>query len=473
MREGLDQGLAITGVGVPDVDDLVGLRPTRLRDLLDGSEQRQRTRRDLREPALRDRDELLRELAQRVSAGAGLEALRRHVLAQLLALREIEAGGQRGGRGARVDVVEQAAHHRRERGDHLERAAIAAADLDELLEASLGEQRRQVQRPVLVGRALAAEPVAQAFSTTLGYNLHSRWSFKGHGTRDSLARTGGRFLIVTAIGLFVVGAVQLHYTRYVVTTNRVLYIKGVLKRTHQWIPWAKVTDLSMEQTIPDRIKNVGSVRIESANEDSQFRKMTNLTNPETMMRVLVYMVSQRQGSVPLPEDIHAILGVPGPDGITHLPRKDDEGGRGEEDDDVVSWGADDDGGGGDDDDGGGGAGGDGSGGGGSGGGGSGGGAGGGDDTVLLTRPRRSPPVTVEGPLAPGTVTVPRPGRGEESRPSRANPVQDVGAPRRRRPEPPATGRGEGSSPADSIGPSDDGARPDTPPPDPGRAALDD
>lgn len=280
-------------------------------------------------------------------------------------------------------------------------------------------------------------------------------------------------LAVTAIGLFVVGAVQLHYTRYVVTTNRIIYLKGVLKRTHQWIPWAKVTDLSMEQTIPDRIKNVGSVRIESANEDSQFRKMTNLTNPETMMRVLVYMVSQRQGSVPLPEDIHAILGVPGPDGITHLPRKDDEGGRGEEDDDVVSWGADDDGGGGDDENGGGGAGGDGSGGGGSSGGGSGGGAGGGDDTVLLTRPRRSPPVTVEGPLAPGTVTVPRPGRGEESRPSRANPVQDVGAPRRRRPEPPATGRGEGSSPADSIGPSDDGARPDTPPPDPGRAALDD
>ena len=280
-------------------------------------------------------------------------------------------------------------------------------------------------------------------------------------------------LAVTAIGLFVVGAVQLHYTRYVVTTNRIIYLKGVLKRTHQWIPWAKVTDLSMEQTIPDRIKNVGSVRIESANEDSQFRKMTNLTNPETMMRVLVYMVSQRQGSVPLPEDIHAILGVPGPDGITHLPRKDDEGGRGEEDDDVVSWGADDEGGGGDDDDGGGGAGGDGSGGGGSGGGGSGGGAGGGDDTVLLTRPRRSPPVTAEGPLAPGTVTVPRPARGEESRPSRANPVQDVGGPRRRRPEPPATGRGEGPPPGDSIGPSDDDDWPDDPPRDPGSVALDD
>ncbi len=272
---------------------------------------------------------------------------------------------------------------------------------------------------------------------------------------------------VTAIGLFVVGAVQLHYTRYVVTTNRVLYIKGVLNRTHQWIPWAKVTDMSMEQSIWDRIKNVGSVRIESANEDSQFRKMTNLTNPETMMRVLVYMVSQRQGSVPLPEDIHAILGVPGPDGITHLPQEDDEGGHGEQDDDVVGWGADGDDDDDDDDNGGGGAGGNG------GGDGGGGGAGGGDDTVLLTRPRRSPPVTAEGPLAPGTVTVPRPARGEESRPSRANPVQDVGGPRRRRPEPPATGRGEGPPPGDSIGPSDDDDWPDDPPRDPGSVALDD
>lgn len=241
----------------------------------------------------------------------------------------------------------------------------------------------------------------------------------------------------------------------------------MLNRTHQWIPWAKVTDMSMEQSIWDRIKNVGSVRIESANEDSQFRKMTNLTNPETMMRVLVYMVSQRQGSVPLPEDIHAILGVPGPDGITHLPQEDDEGGHGEQDDDVVGWGADGDDDDDDDDNGGGGAGGNG------GGDGGGGGAGGGDDTVLLTRPRRSPPVTAEGPLAPGTVTVPRPARGEESRPSRANPVQDVGGPRRRRPEPPATGRGEGPPPGDSIGPSDDDDWPDDPPRDPGSVALDD
>lgn len=33
----------------------------------------------------------------------------------------------------------------------------------------------------------------------VGYLVHSRWSFRGHGRRDNLARTGGRFVIVSLI----------------------------------------------------------------------------------------------------------------------------------------------------------------------------------------------------------------------------------------------------------------------------------
>jgi putative flippase GtrA len=35
----------------------------------------------------------------------------------------------------------------------------------------------------------------------LGYVMHSRISFAGHGDRDDLRRTGGRFLVVNLIGL--------------------------------------------------------------------------------------------------------------------------------------------------------------------------------------------------------------------------------------------------------------------------------
>jgi putative flippase GtrA len=33
----------------------------------------------------------------------------------------------------------------------------------------------------------------------VGYVIHSRWSFRGHGRRDNLARTGGRFFAVSLV----------------------------------------------------------------------------------------------------------------------------------------------------------------------------------------------------------------------------------------------------------------------------------
>ena len=37
-----------------------------------------------------------------------------------------------------------------------------------------------------------------AAAVLVGYVVHSRWSFRGHGRRDNLARTGGRFVAVVA-----------------------------------------------------------------------------------------------------------------------------------------------------------------------------------------------------------------------------------------------------------------------------------
>ncbi len=36
-------------------------------------------------------------------------------------------------------------------------------------------------------------------AVAVGYVVHSRWSFRGHGRRDSLARTGGRFVAVSLV----------------------------------------------------------------------------------------------------------------------------------------------------------------------------------------------------------------------------------------------------------------------------------
>jgi len=48
-----------------------------------------------------------------------------------------------------------------------------------------------------------AEQVANGLAfllmLALGYGLHSRWSFRGHGSKDSPARRGARFLIVNLV----------------------------------------------------------------------------------------------------------------------------------------------------------------------------------------------------------------------------------------------------------------------------------
>lgn len=40
-----------------------------------------------------------------------------------------------------------------------------------------------------------------AVAMLAGYVLHSRWSFRGHGERDNLTRTGSRFFIVSLVSL--------------------------------------------------------------------------------------------------------------------------------------------------------------------------------------------------------------------------------------------------------------------------------
>ncbi len=36
-----------------------------------------------------------------------------------------------------------------------------------------------------------------AAAVLVGYVVHSRWSFRGHGRRDNIARTGSRFVVVS------------------------------------------------------------------------------------------------------------------------------------------------------------------------------------------------------------------------------------------------------------------------------------
>jgi uncharacterized membrane protein YdbT with pleckstrin-like domain len=88
-----------------------------------------------------------------------------------------------------------------------------------------------------------------------------------------------------------------YYTRYVITTFRVMRVSGVLARHNAWIPWVKITDLSFHQSIAGRLFGYASIRIESANEDSGFRELRDLKDPVRFNRILVEMISAKQGAV--------------------------------------------------------------------------------------------------------------------------------------------------------------------------------
>lgn len=48
---------------------------------------------------------------------------------------------------------------------------------------------------------LIANLLAYAVAVTVGYVMHSRFSFRGHGRRDNVARTTSRFFIVSMVSL--------------------------------------------------------------------------------------------------------------------------------------------------------------------------------------------------------------------------------------------------------------------------------
>ena len=106
------------------------------------------------------------------------------------------------------------------------------------------------------------------------------------------------FLIADVLAVWLAArALQASYTRYVITTFRVMRVSGVLSRANVWIPWQKVTDLSFRQSWLGRVLGYATVKIESANEDSGLKDMKDLRDPLTFNRILVEMINVKQGNL--------------------------------------------------------------------------------------------------------------------------------------------------------------------------------
>jgi len=115
---------------------------------------------------------------------------------------------------------------------------------------------------------------------------------QGGGTFAALL---GLIVISVITSILVVRRLQAWYTRYALTDFRLIRSWGVVKRQLAWIPWSKVTDVLLVQTLAGRILGYATVRIESANEASGFKAVTDLRDPHRFHRVVTEMVQAKQG----------------------------------------------------------------------------------------------------------------------------------------------------------------------------------
>lgn len=107
----------------------------------------------------------------------------------------------------------------------------------------------------------------------------------------------GFVLLIAVVAYLALDYLRKHFTRYVITDLRVLRITGVLHRQMEFIPWGKITDVSRSESLMQWVAGSATIRIESANERSAFRAMTDVAQPEGFYRVLVSMVDLTQGRV--------------------------------------------------------------------------------------------------------------------------------------------------------------------------------
>ena len=111
-----------------------------------------------------------------------------------------------------------------------------------------------VLAPTLLGAALLAAAVSVVWLTP----------------DDPPGRTvqwiGVGVIVAAAIPLVVVPYLRRATTVYVITSHRVMVRRGILSKYGKDITLSKITDVSFEQSLLDRIINSGSLRIESAGD---------------------------------------------------------------------------------------------------------------------------------------------------------------------------------------------------------------
>ena len=98
-------------------------------------------------------------------------------------------------------------------------------------------------------------------------------------------------LLLIAIPLVLVPFLRWRTTHYVVTSHRVMVRRGILAKSGKDITLSKITDVSFEQSVLDRIINSGSLRIESAG-DSPDELLRNIPHSNHVQQLINRLIDE-------------------------------------------------------------------------------------------------------------------------------------------------------------------------------------
>ncbi len=148
---------------------------------------------------------------------------------------------------------------------------------DERVERSLHPHWLTVVAPTLLGLVLLAAVVGVVLVTP------------DDDTGNLIQWIALGVAVVTALFAVVVPYLRWRTTHYVITSHRVMVRRGLLTKTGKDITLSKITDVSFEQTLFDRMINAGSLHIESAGDspDEDLRNIPRSNHVQQLINRLI------------------------------------------------------------------------------------------------------------------------------------------------------------------------------------------
>ena len=106
-----------------------------------------------------------------------------------------------------------------------------------------------------------------------------------HGNVHKITQWGALALLVIAALTLLWRYLEWLTTNFVITTDRLIFRHGVMAKSGIEIPLERVNNVSLRQSILDRLFGAGSLLIESGGEDGQ-QRFSHVRHPERIQNVV-------------------------------------------------------------------------------------------------------------------------------------------------------------------------------------------